>query len=437
MALSLLLAAASLAPATARADEIFTVRGVEVDATAGNVVEAREIALAEGQRQAANRLFERLVPAEYLVQVPPLGSGTLDELVRDVSVARERRSDVRYLAELTVGFRPESVRRLLRDVGVPFAETPGQAILVLPLYGPRGQGVLWNDENPWRDFWANRQGSGGLVPFVAPIGDLSDIVAVDAAAAENGDYENFAAIALRYGAEQVIVARATPGDNPTVLRIQSTRYSPDSPPVSQADEITHQPGEDQADMFERAALRIEEPIQNEWRRANLLRFDSQAKLLAEVPLSSLEDWVTVRDRLAGTASVLSVTPRRLSRSQATIELSYVGDEAQLIRALALSNLDLRRKPATAVWDAGQATAPAPWSGTAPGSGSLGASSPLSASGSLGASSALGTSSTLGVSRSPGAATSGPSPRPPSAGPAASHEIIRRDLAPAAPVGGSG
>ncbi|HJN04293.1 MAG TPA: hypothetical protein QF665_04170, partial [Alphaproteobacteria bacterium] len=75
LGLVLLLAAIFIAPrpaTAAEAEDLFTVSGIAVDATARSAALARDVALAEGQRRALEQLWRRLVLRTDLERVPDL-----------------------------------------------------------------------------------------------------------------------------------------------------------------------------------------------------------------------------------------------------------------------------------------------------------------------------------------------------------------------------
>ena len=121
----------------------------------------------------------------------------------------EKHSTVRYIATLTYRFKPAPVEQLLRDAGIAFAETRSKPVLVLPVLRTGDSLALWEDPNPWRTSWANLPAADGLVPFTVPIGDLTDIAAINAQAASTGDAQKLGAIAARYDAGSTLVASAT------------------------------------------------------------------------------------------------------------------------------------------------------------------------------------------------------------------------------------
>jgi hypothetical protein len=331
--------------AAAQGNDVFTVGDVAVDETAATAAEARQAALAVGQERAFRRLMERLVPEDQQARIPDVDANALQYYVRDFSVDNERTSSVRYLADLTFRFSPDQVRGLLRGAGVPFAETRGRPIVVLPVFSdPATEPTLWLEDNPWRNAWAQRPGDDGLVPMVVPIGDLGDISAVDAGTALTGDREALQGIASRYGAEDVLVTMATLSGDPeagsATLQVETRRYNGGNAASSWQDRLLQVSGEPLDGFLERAAARVDDAIQEAWKQQYLLQFGSQRSILVFVPLTGLDDWLTVRKRLDGVPVIQQATLNSLSRQEAQLEITFVGDEQRLSRVLEQRDLFL-------------------------------------------------------------------------------------------------
>ena len=142
------------AHAQTRLPSLYTISNVTVDSTAQSAVQARDIARADGERKGFRMLLERLTLREDWGRLPKISDADLIDLVQDFEVNSERSSTVRYLATLTFRFRPEPVRRLLRDQGIPFTETRSKPVVVLPVLTMGDRNVLWDDPNPWRAAWS-------------------------------------------------------------------------------------------------------------------------------------------------------------------------------------------------------------------------------------------------------------------------------------------
>ena len=195
-----------LACGTARAESVFTVAHVPIDAEAASAAEARELAIAAGQRDALDTLLRRLTVVG--TDLPPPPDNIIATMVAGFAIDRELVSTTRYRASLTVDFDPTEVRRLLRVSGVPYAETVSKPVLVVAVQRDPGGILLWEDGNEWRRAWEERPPHGGLVPILLPLGDVIDLGTVDAAQALASDADALAALAALYGTSEVAVAVA-------------------------------------------------------------------------------------------------------------------------------------------------------------------------------------------------------------------------------------
>jgi hypothetical protein len=344
-------AIAGITPAQAADPEVFTVRAVAVDATAGAADQARDEALAAGQMTALNRLMARLILKSDIAKLPSFGADAVRDLVKDFEVANEKTSAVRYLASLTVRFKPEAVRGLLRQHGVGFAETRSKPLLVLPVFEIIGALSLWDAPNPWRQAWKQVPPSDGLVPLVQAKGDLKDIAVIGAEQAVQGDNQRLAAMTKRYGAADVLIARAGMRypDNPPAegaqgqwLQISLSRFGTASLEQTRIEAFYLQPGESNDALFVRAAHAIADQIEENWKRNNRLRFDTGDELTVEVPLRSLAEWLKIKEKLETVAFIRRSDLIYLTPKTAWLRLNFIGDEEQLRLALIQSDLSLQR-----------------------------------------------------------------------------------------------
>jgi hypothetical protein len=346
VAMTLLIAAAAplaAQPAGTSAPQPFTVRDVNVDRAAATAAAARELALVEGQRAAFRRLFERLVPRSESRRLPNPVDSRLGDMVENYEVQSERTSAVRYIATLTYRFRPDAVRTLLRNAGIPFAETYAKPYLVLPVLRQSGLTLLWDDPNPWRAAWGRKPPSDGLAPYVLPRGDLADISTINAEQARRGEDSRLTAIATRYGAAGVLVADAelTTGDSGrNVLQVTLSRSGGVIGDPMVVESYAADPNEDTDALMQRAAVEITRGVDERWKNDQLLRFGQEAKLTVAVDYNDVTEWVAIRQRLADLAVIRRSDIVSQTRREAVVDLVYVGDENQLRVVLAQRDLEL-------------------------------------------------------------------------------------------------
>jgi Uncharacterized protein conserved in bacteria (DUF2066) len=328
---------------------------VKVDATAENTATARELARIDGQRRALAAVIERLSGSSETVKPPKLDDKTITGMVDSFEVANERMSAVRYIADYTFHFRPSKVRRLVRvadtapqesgnksateGAAKPPPETANRTVIVLPVYQDGSTITLWDDPNAWRAAWAQRP-AGRLI---VPLGDAEDLAAIDAERAGSGNSEALASIAQRNGGSETVVALATArhqGDRLAGLDVSTKRYRSGHLVDAQGSSYEAGSGEGEAEFLRRAADAVATEIENGAKKTAGQRSDQQASLSVTVPITSLGEWLQIRDRLSTVAAIRKVDLLSLSRQEAKIEVKYVGTQDQLKSSLAEINLDL-------------------------------------------------------------------------------------------------
>lgn len=343
MAGMLLLVGPRLGPESARAESVFDVAGVAVDVTAETAAQARERAVAEGERAAFRRLLERLTLRSDYSRLPDPPRAELGHYLQDFSVADEKTSPVRYLAKLTFRFKAEEIRRLLDQMGIPFAETMSKPALVLPVYQSAGALLLWDDPNPWRSAWTKTSARDGLVPLVLASGDLQDVAAIGAEQAAAGDESRLAAVAGRYGTTDTVVAVATIGyypQQPTpYVRVAVSRHGPTAAKGRSEIEIPARPNENPDLLLQRAAADTTRLIEDGWKRENLLSLGRASVASVSVPIAKLADWLKVRKKLGEVSVIRRTEVILMSKAEVRFALHFIGEVDQL--ALALGQVDLQ------------------------------------------------------------------------------------------------
>ncbi|MCC7274997.1 MAG: DUF2066 domain-containing protein [Alphaproteobacteria bacterium] len=332
-------AALLLSMAPAGAQSLYTIGGNTVDVTAATAIQARERALGDAQQAAARKLLERLVVPPG-TPLPRLSASQVAGLVQDVEIADEKVLPTRYIASVTVRFRPEAVQQFLRDQGLRFAEREGRPVLVLPVLDLPDGPVLFDDRNAWLRAWADRPQSGA-VPLAVPLGDLADVGALTAPQALAGDRGRVAALARRYGADEVAVVRATPGAGGNVAVAVTMLRADGAAPVGR----TSHPNQDGSYA---AAVRATGAVfDRQWRAAAAVAAEpgTGGALLVTAPAANAEEWATLRRRLAETAGVEMVEVVALAAGTGRLRLRYRGDPTRLQAALAPLGVRLDQGPA--------------------------------------------------------------------------------------------
>ncbi|MDH3236740.1 MAG: DUF2066 domain-containing protein [Alphaproteobacteria bacterium] len=322
----------------------FTVEDVPIDATAKDARAARRKALAQGQEKAFGLLLRRLAHTSEHGRLPKPTSADIDALVDGISVRRERSSKVRYLALLTVRFKADRIRSILKIAGINYVDTPSRPVVVVPLYKSGNKLVLWEGANPWRAAWNKVPLKGGLVPFVLALGDLGDVQSINADQALKRDRKSLEVFAGRYSAGQVLIALAeeTGGsaEHPTLV-VRLWRFDAFTRRVRPAGRRGAVKAENRDGTFLATATAVARAIEQQWKIENQASIGGDpSELRVRVPIESLGQWTDIHDRVKRVRVVKGTRVLRLSRERAILAISYVGDIKRLSNGLAQQNIAL-------------------------------------------------------------------------------------------------
>lgn len=355
LAATLMLAAPALGQE--RSPSLYTVSDVAVDATAQTALKARDAARLDGERRALHELLERLTAKEDWSRLPNPSDAELEDLLQGFEVMSEKSSAVRYIATMTFRFQREAVANFLRGHGIAYAESRSKPVVVLPVLTVGGRTVLWDDPNPWRAAWGEAPDVGqGLVPMRVAAGELADVQAIDAGQALRGDKGAITALARIYDNADVLVARAdlTGAGAQRSLQISVARYAAGFPDQNWVSSVKAEGNESDEALYGRAVATAVADVNDTWKRGMFVPGGAGsaagagggagggASLVATVPLSSLRDWLVVRERLGSVSGIERTRLLSLSKDAARVEIGYVGNPEQLQVVLAQRDLTLVR-----------------------------------------------------------------------------------------------
>lgn len=347
----------------------YTVRDVEVSATAADGTTARMNAMTQAEREAFARLLEQLLlPEEAPVRAAAAQEYEISRMVRGYEVHNEKVGSTSYAATLDVNFDQNQVQAWLNrgaapaagmPAAMPAAAVPAPApvaqrpaasrsnVLVLPVLATDSTTMLWEEQNVWRNAWNAAERSD--TRFIRlPIGDQSDKLMMEAAQVTTAPYASFSAIAERYQSSTIVVAEAFPtigsGVRALGVRLRSLGMGGQTNTL----ELTYEQGEGETEaaLMQRAASDIIDRIMREGASNSspeqLQANAPRSKLTVLSRLNKLNDWVVLRKRLLSLPSVEQVELSAISSQQADMVVHFRGSPDQLEAAMASQGLKVSK-----------------------------------------------------------------------------------------------
>ncbi|HXR95319.1 MAG TPA: hypothetical protein VN718_05535 [Rhizomicrobium sp.] len=320
----------SFAPAQA-ADELYTVSGVHVDASAASSAEAANIAIAQGRPKAWQILYRRLTREEDWPRQPALDPATLVRLSRSYIPANERRSTTRYVADVTYEFNPEAVGRVLRDANIAFAQGAVHRILLVPMSPAYNNG-------PWAQAFSSPSLRDSVVPFVLPsVSDAADLSGMDF---DGAGWDDVAAAAARANATEAALVQVLSSNGKVTVNIR--RLGQGEAPAKTSVEVPLM--QTVSATYPAAAQAAMAAIDEFWKTRAVVNVNSRGTLIADVQVNSLDQWGVIQTALAGLENVTGVQVVAMDVGYARLSIAYQGSQEQLRDAMNGQGLALSGRP---------------------------------------------------------------------------------------------
>jgi len=320
--------AASNAPA-ALADDLYTVSGVHVDASAASSAEAANIAIAQGRPRAWQILYRRLTREEDWPRQPALDPAALVRLSRAYVPANERRSTTRYVADITYEFNPEAVARALRDANIAFTQGAAHRILLVPMSPAYNNG-------PWAQAFLAPGLRDTVVPYSlpAPADDLSQLDF------EGASWDDLAPAAGHVNATEAALVQAVYANGKVTVNIR--RLGQGEPPTKTSVDVPLL--QTVSTTYPAAAQAAVAAMDDLWKSRSVVNVNSRGTLVADVRVNSLEQWGAVQAALSGLDNVTSVQMVAMDLGYARLSIAYQGTQDQLRDSMSGQGLNLSGKP---------------------------------------------------------------------------------------------
>lgn len=346
-----------------REASIYTIYNIEVDETAANVTTARDRALRTGQRRALERLFRRTILISDREKLPSFSDQEVQEFISGFEINDERRSGVRYIASLVVHFNRTKVNEVLSFYKIPFAETLGTAVSVLPVLEEAGALMLWEKNNKWREAWQQYDVINNLVPIETPTPSLKNKMYISALQAKSGNQNAIDTYIRENTLNDLIIATAIVRKNaateeltldilldrndPTLKEKNTTKSLSVTMPAYDENGLSNVDK-----LFVAGVDAATDWVDDLWKSKVLVNYDFASKLTARGELGKMEDWLIIQRQLEKVNLVRSVNLRGITINNIDLEIEFAGAPEQLALSLAQQGLMLERDSHNQDWTIG-------------------------------------------------------------------------------------
>ncbi len=322
-----LVAALGLFAVPAAAQDLYTVPGIHVDASAASGTEAQNAAIAQGRPKAFQILYRRLTRQADWPKQPVLDPPSLLRLSRGFTITNERRNTTRYVADVTYIFNPDAVTRLLRANAIAYSQAAAKRILVIPMSPDVSHG-------PWANALSSPSFRDSVVPFI--VSSPEDDAALKGLNFDTAGWGDLAPVAGKNHVTEAALVQAVYANGHITVNIRRlgagetpARTSVDVPLLQTV-----------GSTYPAAAQAAVGAIQDLWKTRNAIDFTQRGRLTVDVRITSLAQWGDIQTQLATVSNVTGVTVTAMDMGYARVSLTYIGGMDQLREVLGGAGLNL-------------------------------------------------------------------------------------------------
>ncbi len=350
-----------LPEAAAAVDLTYTVSGIHVDATAASASAAQTIAIDQGRPRAWDVLFKRIAKQADWSKQPKLDAEALRRLSRGFTIANEKRSTTRYVADITYNFSPEAVAKVMATISPTYRlASNARRILLIPM-APN-----FDRTSPWTSAFSSPRFGASAVPFAVPTGDAPDVAALGRLQFDATNWADVEIVAARIHASEAVLALAIPltqgGTSITdkmtgKVQIWLRRIGVAETPSKTSIDVPLI--KNPAQTYPLAADAAVHAIEVMFQQKPPVDFGPRATLSADVHVDSLQQWTAMQNSFGLVANVLAVQVVAMDIGLVRINLTYQGSPDQLRDALAPVGIALSRDGDAGQWSMASAPPPKP------------------------------------------------------------------------------
>jgi hypothetical protein len=317
------------------ADPPFKVSGVHVEANGASSTEAYNTALADGRPKAWATLFRRLTQQKDWARQPELDAATLIRISRGYTVANERRSTTRYLADVTYSFNPDAVARLLQSQGIAYSQGAARKTVIVPM-----------SPNFSLNAWAqalNTEARTSVVPF--SMAESADVAGLKDVNFDNASFNDVAAAARRANAPEVALVQVVSVPGKLVVNVRRLGAGESPVKTSMDVPLVQNPGA----TYPAAATAAINAIEDMWKSRSAIDYTRRGTLIANVRMDSLAQWGAIQNALAGVDNITNVTVNAMDIGYAQVSIAFTGSSDQLREVLSDAGLQLAPVRGQSTW----------------------------------------------------------------------------------------
>lgn len=319
---------------------------ISVSAEANTAVEARDLALNHAVREAFPMMLRRVALSDTThVQATP---AEMSAFVQGLSIANEKTTPTKYMADVTVQFKPKDVQDFLNRQGILYITKEPPKYLFIPIFVEGDKAVIFDEQSPL--YQAMKKGITGttIYEFIAPLGDEADKKTVTLDMLNSGDLTDLNALLIRYRTDYALLVRVTKTGN--IYKVQAKSYPQNTTSADVLFAVSSNAANIPAVMTQILKKTAGE-LEKKWRQNQTALTDQRGDMTIVIPINGLSEWMAIEKQIKSLPFLDKVQVQALHKNQVFLKITYADTLDNIVRKMDKAGFSLKSgHDGTWVWD---------------------------------------------------------------------------------------
>lgn len=309
---------------SARAD-LFRVE-VPVAVEADSAVIAKEKAFNEAADKAFTLLMERLVLSGDAAAVAASPEERA-RLVQGFSVAGEKTTPTKYMANVSVQFKPKEVQEFMKEKGLIFSAKMPPKFVFVPLFRDGSLAQVFDETNPLFQSVKTTSPSTSIHQFVVPTGDLEDMAIATPMVLMGSDMSALNPLMQKYGVSEALVMRVSKNGN--IYKVETVAYPAVESSGANVVFAVSSSSTDMQGIMAQIVKKATTEMEKKWKAYQSKSGGKQSELVVILPINGLSEWTVLEKRLKGLPFLDTMTVQALHQNKVFVKI-VSGEEIETI-----------------------------------------------------------------------------------------------------------
>jgi hypothetical protein len=328
-------------------ENIYEVENIQINTNASTPAQARDLAIANAQKNGLVILLNRLGVDSKIID--DSSNDEISDLVRSRQIVDENIAGNNYSAIFNLVFAKDFVDDFLLRKNIhnnsskstASGDNSNKSALLIPVKILKTQGLLWEANNEWKGTLERILQDQLNTQLKVPVGDLSDIAAVNVEEISNYGYQQFEQLLEKYHCDFVYIAFFDYDyiDNKAIITLKTIRkFQTTEVKLS----LVNVDRLDYVNFLSKTAQRTIEYL------LNPQNFDSDNNpknqkateniIQLTILVSSLDEWLVVKNKIEASNLINQMEIKSILQGKVRISVNYVAKSPNIIDSFATIGL---------------------------------------------------------------------------------------------------